>query len=149
MNNSEYDLICKHFLEKIIKNNYGINDTELLTKDVISEFENNVTNFINKDILFEEISTNNEAFSDIFNYINKNLKKLTKYESLHIFLNFKTGAMEVIHNDKIYTISTQKTLNYYSFTLKRGKYIVTSIKKANSINDLQKVLDYLVKLNWI
>ena len=146
MNNSEYDLVCKHFLEKIIKNNYGINDNELLTKDVILEFENNVTNFINKDILFEEISNNNEAFSDIFNFIDKNLKKLTKYESLHIFLNFKTGAIEVIHNDKIYTISTQKTSNYYSFTLKRGKYIIKTINHAKNVSDLKKVLEFLIKL---
>ena len=146
MNNSEYDIACEQFLENVIKSTYGVNDRELLTTDVISNFENNVSNFINKEILFEELSINNEAFSDIFNFINKNLQKLTTYETLHIFLNFKTGAIEVIHKNKIYTISTQKNSNYYSFILKRGKYIVKTVNNAKSIHDLQKILDFLVKL---
>ena len=62
------------------------------------------------------------------------------------FLNFKTGAIEVIHKNKIYTISTQKNSNYYSFILKRGKYIVKTVNNAKSIHDLQKILDFLVKL---
>ena len=85
MNNSEYDIACEQFLENVIKSTYGVNDRELLTTDVISNFENNVSNFINKEILFEELSINNEAFSDIFNFINKSLQKLTTYETLHIF----------------------------------------------------------------
>lgn len=147
MNNFEYESACKHFLENIIYNNYGIIDNELLTNEVIIEFEDNISNFLNKNILFEETSINDDSFYEIFNYIDKNLTKLTKYKSLHIFLNFKTGAIETIYKDKIYTISIQKTLNYYNFTLKRGKYIVTSIKKSKSINDLTKVLDYLIQLD--
>lgn len=147
MNNFEYDSFYKSFLENIIYNNYGITDNELLTNEVIIEFENIISNFLNKSILFEETSINDESSYEVFNYINKNLKKISKYNSLHIFFNFKTGAIETIYKDKIYTISIQKTLNYYSFTLKRGKYIVTSIKKSKSINDLPKVLDYLVQLN--
>lgn len=146
MNNSEYNLACKLFLENIIKNNYGITDNELLTHDVIMHFEENISDFLNKNILFEETSINNECFYDVFNYINKNLKNLTKHKSLHIFFNFKTGCIEIIHNNKIYTISTQKTLGLYSFTLKRGNYTVKVINHAKNISDLQKILEFLIKL---